>query len=92
MRLECDKSKKMRVILRVQMRESLQVHVVNFTVLVRCNDNVVLYKSKMVCRSVQGRDKQADLNGFLKSPPILCFPSVQDVSSIAQTRRPLLLH
>jgi len=50
MRLECDQE--MRVILRVQMRESLQVHAVNFTVLVRCDDNVISYKSKMVC--IQG--------------------------------------
>ena len=47
MRLKYDQE--IRVILRVRMRESLQVHVVNFTVLVTCDDNVILYKSKMVC-------------------------------------------
>lgn len=83
----------MRVILQVWMGESLQVHVVNFTALVRCNDNVIIYKSKMM--SVQGGAgrgmRRVYLSGALKSLPILCFPSAQDVSNTAQMRRPLLL-
>lgn len=44
----------MQVISRVQMRESLRIHVVNFTILVRCNDYVMLNESKM-CRNIQER-------------------------------------
>lgn len=45
----------MHVVLRVKMRESLRVHVVNSTPLVRSDGNVMLNESKMVCRDVQGR-------------------------------------
>jgi len=46
--------RKMRVILVIQMGESLRVHGVNSTVLVRSSGNEMLNGSKMVCRSVKG--------------------------------------
>jgi len=45
----------MHVVLRVEMGESLRVHVVSSTALVRSDGNVMLNKSKMMCRDVQGR-------------------------------------
>ena len=44
----------MRVILSIQMGESLRVHGVNSTVLVRSNDSEMLNESRMVCRNVRG--------------------------------------
>jgi hypothetical protein len=75
------------------MRGSLQVHVVHVTGLVRCKDNVMLNKSKMKGRNVQGEaGGRVRLSGVLKSPPTLCSPSEQDASSIARTRRSLPPH
>ena len=80
----------MQVISRVQMRESLRIHVVNFTILVRCNDYVMLNESKM-CRNIQERVVSGVIS-VLKSLPIPCFPSERGASNTAQTRRSLLLH
>ena len=38
----------------VQMREPLRIHVVKFTVLIRCKDNIMLNRSKKVRDDVQG--------------------------------------